>query len=465
MTGKLVPGSSFSPVYEGGYPTPETAEAAFEAYDFQAAVQFYVWGYAYLNGLGLEKGLAVLGGDERSVYVFDRRVQPQHVLMTANDEVVYSVTRSLDLRQGPLVIEAPPRCRGHVFDIGMRAYEDIGDVGPDRGAGGKFLLMARDYDGEIPSGYHPVRSLHSDLLTVIIRTFPTSEGSVEAAAALGRKLRVYPLSQAGSPPRQDVVLIGDRPFSQDWPRDARAFEWLAEVTMRDRLPAEARAHLGNMRRLGLEPSKGFAPDARARSILERAAGTAEAIVLSMAFRNRAAPLLYDKRQWQHFNANRDSQFLPDGYEEVEERAGSWHLLVGNGARYIPAEPGTGQYPLATYRDSDGNRLMGSNLYRFTIPANVPVKQFWQLPIYSTTNRSFVQTNQGRATISSTDEGLVKNDDGSVDIYIGPQAPKGFEPNWIETNPGEGWFTLFRLYGPLEPILRKEWVPNDIERVR
>ncbi len=465
MTRKLDQASTFSPAYEGGYPTQETAQAAFEEYDFQAAVQFYVWGYAYLNGLGTQKGLAKMGGDERSVYVFDKRVQPQHGIMTANGEVIYAVTQPLDLTQGPLVVEAPPRCRGHIFDIGMRAYEDIGDVGPDRGDGGKFLLVARDYDGELPEGYFPVRSLYSDLVSVVVRTFPTSEGSVEAAAALAQKMRVYPLSEADALPEQNVVLIGDRPFSQDWPRDVRAFDWLAEVVERDRLPAEAHAHLGNMRRLGLRPGEGFSPDERARDILGRAAKTAEAIVVSMAFRNRVAPPLYEGRQWESFFFNRDPQFLPDNYEEVEERAGGWHQLVGNFAHLVPAEPGTGQFPLAGYTDSDGNVLIGSNLYRLTMPANVPVTQFWQLPVYSTTTRSFVHTDQGRATISSTDEGLVTNDDGSVDMYVGPEAPAGFEPNWIKTNPDEGWFTLLRLYGPLEPILSKEWVPNDIERVR
>ena len=43
--------------------------------------------------------------------------------------------------------------------------------------------------------------------------------------------------------------------------------------------------------------------------------------------------------------------------------------------------------------------------------------------------------------------LKKNADGSVDIYCGPKAPKGFETNWIPTVPGRNWFSYFRLYGP------------------
>lgn len=464
----LLPASAtaFEPKYEGGYPTVETAEAAFEEFDRQAATQFYIWAYAYLNGLGLDKGLAAMGGDERSIYIFDKRIQPQHVLMTANGEVIYVSTRAIDLSKGPMVLEVPPRSRGHFFDIGMRAYVDTGDVGPDGGEGGKYLLVARDYEGDIPEGYFEVRSTHSDLLFYIGRTFPESEGSVEAAVKHAKNFRLYPLAEAEAPAEQDFVMIGDRAFTQDWPRAVEAFNWLGEVFSKDRPPAEARPHLGNMRRLGLTPGEDFAPDGRAKAILENAAKTGEAIALSMAFRNRVSTPIYPDRQWEPYANNRSPRFLPEGgYEEVEERAGGWHQLVGNFASYTPAKPGTGQFSMGTYRDSDGKPLNGSHLYRFTMPADVPVAQFWQLPIYSTTNRSFVQTDQGRATLSSTDKDLRKNEDGSVTIYIGPEAPKGFEPNWVKTNPDEGWFTLLRLYAPLEPILKKEWVPNDIERVK
>lgn len=458
--------SALDPIYEGGYPTAETAEAAFEEYDYQAATQFYIWAYAYLNGLGLDKGLAKMGGDKRSIYLFDKRIQPQHVIMTANAEVIYVLTRAIDLKDGPVVFEVPPRTRGHFFDIGMRAYVDAGDVGPDKGEGGKFLMVARDYDGKIPEGYFEVRSMHSDLLNYVGRSFPGTEGSVEAAVDHAKNFRLYPLSEAEAPPEQKFVLIGDRDFSQDWPRDAEAFEWLGEVFTMDRAPAAGAAHMGNMRRLGLQSGKVFTPDDRAKAILERAAATGEAIALSMAFQNRVSKPIYPgKRQWEPYANNRSPVFLPEGgYEEVEERAGAWHQLVGNFATYTPAEPGTGQFSMGSYKDGDGNLLNGSNLYRFTMPADVPVKQFWQFPVYSTTNRSFVQTDQGIATRSSTDEDLIVNDDGSVDIYIGPKKPEG-DVNWIKSNPGEGWFPLLRLYAPLEPILSRKWVPNDIERVK
>ena len=96
-------------------------------------------------------------------------------------------------------------------------------------------------------------------------------------------------------------------------------------------------------------------------------------------------------------------------------------------------------------------------------AEVPVKQFWQIPVYEAVTRSLINTDQRRSTLSGTDD-LKKNADGSVDLYFGPEAPEGFEQNWVRTIPGEGWFTLPRLYAPLQPILDKTWRWNDIEKI-
>jgi len=58
-----------------------------------------------------------------------------------------------------------------------------------------------------------------------------------------------------------------------------------------------------------------------------------------------------------------------------------------------------------------------------------------------------------------------NDDGSVDLYFGSEAPEGMEKNWIKTVPGQGWFAYFRLYGPLEPFFDRSWVLPDIETTK
>jgi hypothetical protein len=72
--------------------------------------------------------------------------------------------------------------------------------------------------------------------------------------------------------------------------------------------------------------------------------------------------------------------------------------------------------------------------------------------------------QAAASKNSFDPGVVANEDGSVDLYFGPEEPDEGESNWIRTLPGKGWFTIFRLYGPLEGYMDGSWKPSDIESI-
>ena len=58
-----------------------------------------------------------------------------------------------------------------------------------------------------------------------------------------------------------------------------------------------------------------------------------------------------------------------------------------------------------------------------------------------------------------------NDDGSVDLYFGPEAPAGKEANWLQTVTGKGWFCVLRLYSPTEAWFDKTWRPGEIELVK
>ena len=79
-------------------------------------------------------------------------------------------------------------------------------------------------------------------------------------------------------------------------------------------------------------------------------------------------------------------------------------------------------------------------------SNPPAKQFWSVTAYDEDTRQLPVTPQGRPDISSRKEDLVKNSDGSVDVYFGREAPAGKESNWVQTVPGKGWFAYFRFYG-------------------
>ena len=128
-------------------------------------------------------------------------------------------------------------------------------------------------------------------------------------------------------------------------------------------------------------------------------------------------------------------------------------LVGKGSQYAIA-----------YLDNDGNIFDGSKTYKINVPKNVPAKDFWSFTLYDNQTRGMLQTDQRFPGIDNNKEGLKQNADGSYDIYFGPKAPQGQENNWIQTVPGKGWFTVIRLYSPLEPWYYKTWQPGEIELV-
>ncbi len=103
-------------------------------------------------------------------------------------------------------------------------------------------------------------------------------------------------------------------------------------------------------------------------------------------------------------------------------------------------------------------------YHLHLPPNIPAKDFWSVSVYDNQTRSMLQTDQQFPSVGSQRKGVVSNPDGSVDVYFGPEAPKGKESNWIQTIPGKGWNTILRLYGPLEPWYQKTWRPGEIKLV-
>jgi hypothetical protein len=111
-----------------------------------------------------------------------------------------------------------------------------------------------------------------------------------------------------------------------------------------------------------------------------------------------------------------------------------------------------------------NLLDGSKTYKIHLPPNIPAKTFWSFVIYDDQTRSELQTDEQFPSIGSQKKGFVMNPDTSADVYFGPSAPAGHETNWVQTVPGKGWNTLFRLYGPLQPWFDKTWKPGEIEPI-
>merc|ERR1711920_1040705 len=107
----------------------------------------------------------------------------------------------------------------------------------------------------------------------------------------------------------------------------------------------------------------------------------------------------------------------------------------------------GQYGMIA-TDADGAYLNGNKCYSLNIPKDPPAKNFWSFVIYDPQTRSELQTGQPYPSKNSLRDKFVTNEDGSIDLYFAPVDAKPTderESNWIETQPGKGWFALLRLY--------------------
>ena len=73
------------------------------------------------------------------------------LFLTANADTVYFIG-FIDLTKGPMVFETPPGALGALDDMWWRWVTDFGVPGPDRGEGGKYLLLPPGYDGPVARG-------------------------------------------------------------------------------------------------------------------------------------------------------------------------------------------------------------------------------------------------------------------------------------------------------------------------
>ena len=81
-------------------------------------------------------------------------------------------------------------------------------------------------------------------------------------------------------------------------------------------------------------------------------------------------------------------------------------------------------------------LEGGKKYKLHLPSDIPASDFWSIIVYDALSRLIIHTDQPWPSVFSTDKNLVFNDDGSVDVWFGPEYVKGKENNWVKTMPGE-----------------------------
>jgi hypothetical protein len=362
---------------------------------------------------------------------------------------------------GPIVVEIPPGLMaGMILDVWQRVLADLGVVGPDQGKGGKFLILPPGHEMVKPEGYYVVQS-PSRAVFVGVRLLDADKD--KAIKELIPGIKTYTWSPDRTGEVMPVRHAGDKKWSQMPPRGMAYWESLNDVVQREPVMERDRLILAQFRFLGIEKGKPFEPDARQRKILEEAVVVGEAMAKANTSDKRVEPPFWPGTNWKHALVVSVDQRMP-GYDQLDERAAWFYEAVAVSKGMLTQTPGVGQRYIASYKDADGEWLSGENTYKLHVPANPPAKGFWSVTAYDEATRQMPVTEQGRPDISSRKEDIVKNDDGSIDVYFGPKAPKGHEANWVQTNADKGWFAYFRFYGPTEAFFDKSWSLPDIEKI-
>ena len=289
-----------------------------------------------------------------------------------------------------------------------------------------------------------------------------SDADVAKAVAYGKRIKVYPLSQAANPPPTVFTDVADVEFDSTIRYDASFFSSLNRIVQSEPWLDRDRAMIDVLRSIGIEKGKPFDPDKKTKAALE--AGAREAHAWLEAKYDAGLPSFYAGSHWtvpalpELVAAAQASFDDPDKYP-VDAR-GLAYSYAYIGIKRL----GTGQFYLISIRDKDGNPFDGGKNYRLTVPANAPVEQYWSVTAYDRVTHALIR-NMPRASRSSQIPELQKNTDGSIDIFFGAEAPAGKETNWVPTDPKRGFEVMFRLYAPTKAFFDKTWVLSDIEQVK
>jgi hypothetical protein len=365
-------------------------------------------------------------------------------------------------QDGPVVVEVPPAVKGASFygTIEDAWYVPLIDLGFE-GKGGKYVVLPPDYKGTVPAGYTAVRPKTYNTMTLLRSILASlSEADEKAGNELVKKVRIYPLSKAASPPAQRLLDMTDVMYNGLITYDETFFTSLARVLNEETVQPRDLQMMGMLLPLGIEKGKDFKSDAATVALLRSAAAEAHAWIMAKAATDITP--WWPGSQWvvpsPPITMPTAFKWGTPNYFDVDARG------IALSQYFCPTEKlGTGSFYFGSFHDKGGSPLEGGTNYRLHVPARVPVREFWSVTVYSLKTSSFF-LNSTRLTLGSLDKELQKNADGSVDIYFGPKAPADQESNWLYTPVGEKWFPWFRLYGPEKTVFDKSWRLPDIERI-
>jgi hypothetical protein len=399
-----------------GLPDKETTQKVYDNLDFQRGVSVVLNTMPAAGLYATREGFGTLGPPNQTVIMFESLMDSKSLVLTPNSETIYTLVW-LDSKNGPLVIEIPPNVLGMMDDFWQRPVVDIGRVGPDKGKGGKYLLLPPGYKGEVPQGYFVVRSPTFGNF-FFFRGFLVNGDSKPALDAIKKQTRVYSLAQTANPPDMNFVDASGKAFNTIHASDFSFFEEVNQVVQEEPVEAMDAETLGLLTSIGIQKGKPFAPDARMKKILIEAAAVGNATARAISYNPRDERYhLYPNSAWVNPFIS-GHEFLDEGARNLDARTFYYFLALGISPAQSIKMVGAGSQYATAFADATGNPFDGSKTYKVHLPPSIPAKDFWSFVLYDNQTRSMLQTDERFPSISSQKKGVVVNPDTSVEVCTG-----------------------------------------------
>jgi hypothetical protein len=488
--------------FRDGAPTVETAQKVSDTLAFTAALNVFNNSFRGASAYAIRQGFLSIGAEDNTVVLYSQLLDAKSLLLTGNADTVYYIA-IVDLTKGPMVVEQPPRGLGTINDMWFSWIVDIGFPGPDRGHGGKYLLVPPNYDGPLPEGGYFIARSKTMRVLYAARAFLTNNDPKPTVDLIKQHMKIYPYTPGGygtsiataldgkarlaadpPVPATKFVEASGRSYNTIPPNDYTFFEMINANVQNEPATSYDVELAGQLAAIGIAKGKPFKPDARMRRILTDAAAVGNAAGRVLNWRYAVS-----HPDWAYYSGSNWGSMLWEGGAMFETppplfEKGVFKPLPPTGARTLDSRtafyygytldspgmimriPDVGSQYLMAFLDKDNSPFDGAKTYKVTLPKGIPARAFWSFTVYDNQTRSMLDTPQrypraGSQTYPSPAAEAAS--DGSTMVYFGPKQPAGVaRGNWVQTTPGKGWFTILRLYSPLEPFFTKAWQPSEIE---
>lgn len=492
--------------FKDGAPSKETSEKVRDALIFNNALSAYNNSFRGASAYAIAKGFQSIGAQDNTVVIFSELMDAKSQFLTANADTVYYLS-AVDLSKGPMVIEQPSMGLGTINDMWFSWIIDVGFPGPDRGQGGKYLIVPPGYNGPLPEGGFYIAHSKTNHVLYAARAYLVKNDPKPTVANIKNNLKIYPYTPGGlgtsiatllegkgrierNPPVPETKFIeaSGKSFNTIPPSDYGLFEMLNENVQREPATSYDIELAGQLAAIGIVHGKPFQPDARTKKILADAAAVGNASGRMLNWRSAVA-----HPEWAYYPGSRWSNMLfeggaffetpppeftkemsfkpysPTGARTLDSRTAFYFGYTLDSPGMIMRVPDIGSQYLMGFLDSDGNPFDGGKTYKVTLPKDIPAHAFWSFTLYDNQTRSMLDTPQrypraGSQTYPSS--AATANADGTTTVYFGPTKPADAkEGTWIQTTPNKGWFTILRLYSPLESFFTRQWRAGEIELMK